>query len=48
MHVSYHGSDSDSIQGVGIPNVNYEGQIVQVLALLTHAEYDKDFWKQRY
>jgi mRNA interferase HigB len=31
-----------------LTNVNYPGQIVQVLALLTHAEYDKNFWKQRY
>ncbi|HMB95612.1 MAG TPA: type II toxin-antitoxin system HigB family toxin [Tepidisphaeraceae bacterium] len=31
-----------------LTNVNYAGQVVQVLALLTHAEYDKDFWKQRY
>ena len=31
-----------------LTNVNYVGQVVQVLELLTHAEYDKDRWKDRY
>ena len=28
--------------------VNYAAQLVQVLDLLTHAEYDKEQWKRRY
>ena|SRR5437763_1560803 len=31
-----------------LTNVDYAGQVVQVLELLTHAEYDKEQWKQRY
>jgi mRNA interferase HigB len=31
-----------------LTNVNYSAQVVQVLELLTHAEYDKDRWKARY
>jgi mRNA interferase HigB len=31
-----------------LTNMNYVAQVVQVLAVLTHAEYDKDRWKQRY
>ena len=29
-------------------SINYSGQVVQVLELLTHAEYDKGKWKKRY
>ena len=29
-----------------LTSVNYAGQVVQVLELLTHAEYDKDRWKK--
>ena len=28
--------------------VNFANQFVQVLELLTHSEYDKDRWKERY
>ncbi|MGB7160207.1 MAG: type II toxin-antitoxin system HigB family toxin [Tepidisphaeraceae bacterium] len=28
--------------------VDYPAQFVQVLELMTHAEYDKDQWKRRY
>lgn len=31
-----------------LTHVDYEGQVVQVLELLTHAEYDKERWKTRY
>jgi len=31
-----------------LSNINYDGQFVLVLELLTHAEYDKDKWKGRY
>jgi mRNA interferase HigB len=31
-----------------LTNVNYDQQVVQVLELLTHAEYDKEQWKERY
>jgi|SRR4051812_15059983 mRNA interferase HigB len=31
-----------------LTNVDYAGQVVQVLELLTHAEYDKERWKVRY
>jgi mRNA interferase HigB len=31
-----------------LTNVDYRGQVVQVLELLTHAEYNKDLWKPRY
>lgn len=31
-----------------LTNINYIGQVVLVLALLTHAEYDKEKWKGRY
>jgi mRNA interferase HigB len=31
-----------------LTHVDYAGQVVQVLELLTHAEYDKDRWKSRY
>jgi mRNA interferase HigB len=31
-----------------LTNVNYEGQIVLVLEFLTHGEYDKNRWKERY
>lgn len=31
-----------------LTHVNYADQIVQALDLLTHAEYDKDRWKERY
>jgi len=31
-----------------LTNVNFSKQIIQVLELLTHAEYDKDRWKERY
>jgi mRNA interferase HigB len=31
-----------------LTQVNYRDQIVLVLDLLTHAEYDKDAWKGRY
>lgn len=28
--------------------VDYESQLVEVLDVLTHAEYDRDLWKGRY
>ena len=31
-----------------LTTINYLQQVVQVLELLTHAEYDKERWKQRY
>ena len=31
-----------------LTNINYVGQVVLVLELLTHAEYDKEKWKGRY
>jgi mRNA interferase HigB len=31
-----------------LTNVNYDRQAVLVLELLTHAEYDKERWKERY
>ena len=31
-----------------LTNINYQGQFVLVLELLTHAEYDKEKWKGRY
>jgi mRNA interferase HigB len=31
-----------------LTNVNYRGQFVVALELLTHAEYDKNKWKGRY
>jgi mRNA interferase HigB len=31
-----------------LTNVHYATQVVQVLEVLTHAEYDKQQWKQRY
>jgi mRNA interferase HigB len=31
-----------------LTNVDYQGQVVQVLELMSHAEYDKDRWKERY
>ena len=31
-----------------LTQVDYGGQVVQALELLTHAEYDKEQWKQRY
>jgi mRNA interferase HigB len=31
-----------------LTNINFARQVVVVLELLTHAEYDKDRWKGRY
>ena len=31
-----------------LTNINFARQVVVVLELLTHAEYDKDRWKRRY
>ena len=31
-----------------LTNVNYDGEVVQVLDFLTHGEYDTDRWKGRY
>jgi mRNA interferase HigB len=31
-----------------LTNINYIGQVVLVLELMTHAEYDKQKWKGRY
>jgi len=31
-----------------LTNVNYENQVVLVLELLSHAEYDKNKWKEWY
>ncbi len=31
-----------------LTQINYSAQLVVVLELLTHAEYDKEQWKQRY
>jgi mRNA interferase HigB len=31
-----------------LTHVNYPGQVIQVLELLTYPEYDKDRWKERY
>ncbi|MGA2232848.1 MAG: type II toxin-antitoxin system HigB family toxin [Tepidisphaeraceae bacterium] len=31
-----------------LTNVNYQNQFVMALELLTHAEYDKNKWKERY
>lgn len=31
-----------------LTHVDYAGQVVQVLELLAHAEYDKERWKSRY
>lgn len=31
-----------------LTNINYPGQFVVVMELLTHAEYDKNKWKGRY
>jgi len=31
-----------------LTNVNYDNQVVLVLELLSHADYDKDRWKGRY
>ena len=31
-----------------LTSVDYRARLIQVLELLTHAEYDKDRWKQRY
>jgi mRNA interferase HigB len=31
-----------------LTSINYEAQFVQALELLTHAEYSKDRWKERY
>jgi mRNA interferase HigB len=31
-----------------LTRVDYEGQVVQVLELISHAEYNKDRWKARY
>jgi mRNA interferase HigB len=28
--------------------IDYDAEIVEVLDVLTHAEYDKDFWKDKY
>jgi mRNA interferase HigB len=28
--------------------IRYDAQVVEVLEILTHAEYSKDIWKQRY
>lgn len=31
-----------------LTHVDYEGQVVLALELLTHADYDKEKWKERY
>jgi len=31
-----------------LTKIDYDGQVVQFLELLTHAEYDKNRWKERY
>jgi mRNA interferase HigB len=31
-----------------LTHINFEGQVVQVLDLLTHADYGKERWKERY
>lgn len=31
-----------------LTNINYADQVVQALEVLTHADYDKEKWKERY